>query len=186
MFSTISLSFLQLLMLFFMFPVFSIILNFIQSNVLYHQYNHEYLAPRQNLEMQLQMPQLSQDKIQYSKPLILQYHFLLVTIQIFITFPPPIHAIVGYFVIKLKLEIPPQMQQHIQHYQSVLAIARWDTSSCYFIYSKPFILWNLYPSHHCHLWFNLEMLLPKPNGSNRIIGSRLFLEDNFECFFRST
>ena len=50
-------------MLFFMFHFFSITLNFIQSNVLYHQYNHEYLAPRQNLEMQLQMSQLAQDDI---------------------------------------------------------------------------------------------------------------------------
>ncbi len=75
MLSTISLSFLQFLMLFFMFPVFSITLNFLQSHVLYHQYNHEYHAPRQNLEMQLQMTQLSQDKIQYSKSLILQYYF---------------------------------------------------------------------------------------------------------------
>ena len=48
---------------------------FIKSNVLYHQYNHEYLAPRQNLEMQIQMSQLARDKTQYSKPLILQYHF---------------------------------------------------------------------------------------------------------------
>ena len=93
-----------------------------------------------------------------------------------------IHAIVGYFVIKLKLEIPPQMQQHILHYWSVLAIARWDTSSCYFFYSKPFILWNLCLSHQCHLWFNLEMILSKPNRINRINGYPLFQEYNFVWF----
>ena len=92
-------------------------------------------------------------------------------------FYPPIHAIVDYFVIKLKLEIPPQMQQHIQHYWSVLAVARWETSSCYFFYSKPFHTSKLCPSHNYHLWFNLEMLVPKPNGSNRINGSPLFQED---------
>ena len=106
---------------------------------------------------------------------------LLVTILIFITFHPHIHVIVGYVVIKLKLETPPQMQQHIQHYRSVLAIARWDTSSCYFFYSKPFILWNLCLSHQCHIWFNLEMILSKPNRINRINGYP-FQEYNFVWF----
>ncbi len=122
-------------------------------------------------------------KIRYNtKSLWFFNTILLVAIQILITFHPPIHAIVGFFVIKLKVETPPQMQQHIQHYQSVLAIARWDTSSCYFFYSKPFILWNLCLSHQCHLWFNLEMILSKPNRINRINGYPLFQEYNFVWF----
>ena len=56
----------------------------------------------------------------------------------------------------------------------------------FFLQQTIFILSNLCPSHHCHLWFNLEMLLPKPNGSDQINGSPLFQEDNFVWFFHST
>ena len=124
-------------MLFFMFPIFSITLNFLQSHVLYHQYNHEYHAPRQNLEMQLQMSQLAWDKIQYSSlwffNIIFTSHH---TIFYYILPSHPCHC--WLLCHQIESRDPPQIQQHIQHYRSELAIARWDTSSCYFFYSKPF------------------------------------------------
>lgn len=125
------------------------------------------------------MSQLAQDDI--LKASDSSVSFLAVTNQFF-TLYPHIHTIVDNFVTKLNLEIPPQKQQHIQHYGSVLSIARWDwdTSSCFFFYSIPYHNFKcLCPSHHCHLWFHLELFIPKPNGSNRINGSLLFQADNF-------
>jgi len=106
--------------------------------------------------------------------------FLAVTNQSF-TLYPHIHTIVDNFVTKLNLEITTKAATHIQHYGSVLSIARWDwdTSSCFFFYSIPYHNFKCLCSHHCHLWFHLELFIPKPNGSNRINGSLLFQADNF-------
>jgi len=67
------------------------------------------------------MSQLAQDDI--LKASDSSKSFLAVTNQFF-TLYPHIHTIVDNFVTKLNLEIPPQKQQHIQHYGSVLSIAR--------------------------------------------------------------
>ncbi len=72
--------------------------------------------------MQLQISQFAHDDI--LKASDLSIYFLPVTKSIFITLYPPIHTIVDNFVTRLNLEIPTQKQQPIQHYGSVLLIAR--------------------------------------------------------------